>query len=108
MTFEIAREKFKKAVGILVDEKERIKERLLIAYASQLSGIDEKHDLPKSLIDAFRGLKYALSDADVAYGYGEHAAKKIHDMTEEEASDLAREIYSIFLTLHESAPQETS
>ncbi|QDU74633.1 hypothetical protein Pan97_16450 [Bremerella volcania] len=80
---------------------------MLVAYASQLSGIDQNHDLPKSLVDEFDLLKYALSDAVMPYGYGEHAAKKIHDMREDEASDLARKIYAMFLKLHELDPWET-
>jgi hypothetical protein len=105
MTIETSRERFKKAVGILADEKDRIKERLLVAFASQLSGIDRKHDLPKSLLSEFDGVKFALSDADMPYGYGEHAAKKLHDMSEDEASELARTIFSIFIKLHELEPQ---
>jgi hypothetical protein len=105
MTIENARERFKKAVRILVDEKDRIKERLLVAYASQLSGVDQDHDLPEALTAAFDGVKYALSDAEMPYGYGEHAATKIHDMTDDEASELARTIYSLFLQLHELEPQ---
>ena len=105
MSNESARERFKKAVGILVDEKDRIKERLLVAYASQLSAIDRNHDLPESVIPAFDQVRYALSDADMPYGYGEHAAKKIHDMTDDEASEVARAIYSLFLQLYELEPQ---
>ena len=48
MSTENSQERFRKAVGVLVDEKDRIKERLLIAYASQLSGIDPNRDLPDS------------------------------------------------------------
>ncbi len=107
MTIETSRERFKKAVGILADEKDRIKERLLIAFASQLSGIDWQHDdLPESLKGDFDGVKFALSDADMPYGYGKHAAKKLHDMSEDEASELARRIFSIFLRLYELEPQE--
>ena len=108
MTTDNARERFKKAVGILADEKDRVKERLLIAYASQLSGVDQNHDLPKSLIADFDLVKYALSDAEMPYGYGEHAARKVHDMTEDEASELARSIYQLFLKLHELEPAEAS
>ena len=40
------------------------------------------------------------------FGFGQHAAKKIHDMSEEEASDLARTIFSLFLKLHDLAPEK--
>ena len=39
MQFQNARKQFQNAVGILADEKGPIKERLLIAYAGQLSGV---------------------------------------------------------------------
>jgi hypothetical protein len=100
MPQENAQKRFKNAVGILVDEKDRIQNRLLVAYASQLSGVDPKHDLPDSMAPLFAGLQYALSDAEIPYGFGEHAAKKIHDMSEDEASKLARGIFTMFLQLH--------
>jgi len=95
------RETFRKAVQILVDENEKIKERLLIAYASQLSLVRPTDPLPAEVADEFRWLRYALSDAEMPYGYGERAAKKLHDMSDEEASELARTIFSIFLQLRE-------
>ena len=105
MSMETTRLRFMKAVGILADEKDRIKERLLIAYASQLSGIDQNRDFPESVVEDFDSVKYALSDAEMPYGYGEHASKKLHDMSEDEASQLARKIFNIFLQLHEFEPQ---
>jgi len=108
MTRENAHQRFKKAVGMLVDEKGPIKERLLIAYASQLSEVDQNHDLPNTLVSEFDRVKYALSDAEMPYGYGEHAAKKIDDMTDEEASEMARTIFALFLKLHELEAQEAS
>jgi hypothetical protein len=95
------RETFRKAVQILVDENEKIKGRLLIAYASQLSLIQPTDPLPAELDNEFRGVRYALSDAGMPYGYGERATKKLHDMSDEEASELARTIFSIFLQLHD-------
>ena len=94
------RERFKRAVGILADEKDRIKERLLIAYASQLSLINAKDDLPNDLINDFYSLRNALSDAEMPYGSGERAAKKLKAMNEDEASSLAKTIFSTFLKLH--------
>ncbi len=96
------RERFKKAVGILVDEEDRIKDRLLIAYASQLSLVKATEDLPAELVNDFYDIRNALSDAEMPYGTGERAAKKLHDMSDDEASLLAKGIYSIFLKLFES------
>ena len=99
MTRQEVQEAFVRAVGILVDEEGGIKQRLLVAYASQLSVIRPQDDLPEQLSDDFREIRYALSDEGMPYGYGEHAAKKLQDMTEKEASEVAREIFSIFLRL---------
>ena len=103
MTHNEVQELFKQAVGILADEKGGVKERLLIAYASQLSSIHPQDDLPPSLSDDFRAIRYALSDEGMPYGYGEHAAKKLHHMSEGEASELAQRIFSIFLRLMDVA-----
>jgi hypothetical protein len=99
MAHNHVRETFRRAVEILVDENEKVKERLLIAYASQLSLIRPNVDLPAEVIDEFQQLRYALSDAEMPYGYGQRAAKKLHDMSDEEASELARTIFSIFLRI---------
>ena len=107
MAIEQGRQRFTHAVGILADEKDRIKERLLIAYVSQLGHIRPDDDLPEEMVAQFDKLKFSLSDAEMPFGFGEHAAKKIHDMTEEEASDLARTIFSLFLKLHDLAPEQT-
>ena len=93
------RETFRRAVEILVDENEKLKGRLLIAYASQLSQIRPGIDLPAELVDEFQWLRYALSDAEMPYGFGQRAAKKLHDMSDEEASEAARTIFSIFLRI---------
>jgi hypothetical protein len=107
MAYQDVRERLQKAVEILADEKGRIKDRLLIAYASQLSNLDPTA-LPRLILDEFQGLKFALSDADMPYGYGERAAKKIHDMTEDEAAKQAQALFRMFLTVdqmeRESAP----
>ena len=107
MAFQIVRERLQKAVSILADEKGRIKDRLLIAYASQLSNLDPAA-LPRVITEEFQGLRFALSDADMPYGYGERAATKIHAMSEDEAAKQAQAIFRMFLAVDqmemESAP----
>ena len=76
MAIEDGRERFMRAVGILADEKDRIKDRLLIAYASQLSRVNAREDLPPALLDDFILIRNAVSDADMPYGEGERAARK--------------------------------
>jgi hypothetical protein len=95
------REAFRKAVEILVDEDALIKDRLLTAYASQLCLIQPTDPLPDEVADEFRQFRYALSDASMPYGYGQRAAKKLRDMSSQEASELARVIFTMFLQLCE-------
>jgi hypothetical protein len=59
-------------------------------------------DLPAELVDEFQRLRYALSDADMPYGYGQRAAKKLAEMSDDEASELARTIFSMFLRIYET------
>ena len=99
MTREEVQKAFQRAIEVLVDEKGRIKQRLLAAYASQLCLVHPQEDLPEPLRDEFRAVRYALSDEGMPYGYGEHAAKKLEDMHEDEAAELAHSIFRIFLRL---------
>lgn len=94
-----ALERCSRAVGVLADEKGRIKERLLIAYASQLSQIDVRKDLPEDSVGDFIMIRNALSDAEMPYGSGERAATKINTLNDDEASSFARKIFSLFLKL---------
>jgi hypothetical protein len=97
MALDDGRERLKCAVRILVEEKDRVKQRLLVAYASQLSLVDPRHDLPRELVNAFCGLRNAVSDAEMPYGLGERAAEKLRVMSEDEASTLAGKILSMCL-----------
>lgn len=108
MALSDGRERFTRAVGILADEKERIKERLLTAYASQLSRINARGDLPPELLEEFCQLRNAISDAEMPYGYGERAAKKIPSMNEEQASALARSIFEMFLRFCTTPTEQTA
>ena len=99
MALEDGRERFRRAVGILVDEKDRIRKRLLVAYASQLSLIDPSNDLPEDLVADFIRLKLGLSDAEMPYGYGDRASEKTTNMSEDEASQCAKGIFDLFLKL---------
>jgi len=108
MVSENGRDRFKDAIGILADEKGRIKERLLVAYASQLSRINPVEDLPDDLASDFAEIRFGISDAEVPYGYGEHASEKIEGMTEEEATAHAKKIYTMFLKIFALAPLHTN
>lgn len=99
MALNDGRERFKRAVRILADEKGEIKERLLTAYAAQLSRVDARGDLPAEMLPAYYEFRNAISDADVPYGSGERAAKKIRAMTDDQASALADSIFDMFLRL---------
>jgi hypothetical protein len=108
MALNDGRERLTRAVGILADEKERIKQRLLTAYASQLSRVNAQEDLPPDLLEEFCQLRNAISDAEMPYGYGERAAKKIQSMNEEEASALARSIFKMFLKFSATPTEPTA
>jgi hypothetical protein len=100
MAEQTTADRFRKAVGILVDEQGRIKERLLTAFASQLSAVDPERDIPRSMMSEFDAFRNVLSDAKMPYGYGEHAATKLKQMSDEDASALARQIFAMFLRLN--------
>ena len=100
------RERFERAARILAEEKGRVKERLLAAYASQLSLVAAESDLPQELQSDFFTLKDAISDAEMPYGSGRRAGEKIEAMSEGEASAKASEIFSFFLRLCEAATEQ--
>jgi hypothetical protein len=108
MDSAICRERLEGAVRALAEEKGRIKERLLIAYASQLSLINPTSDVPDEFLADFYLLKKALSDAEMPYGEGERAADKIQAMTEDEASATAGEIVSFYHRFCEPALSRTA
>ena len=91
-----------------MDEKDRIKDRLLIAYASQLSLVEAREDLPPELLDEFFLIRNALSDAEMPYGSGERAAQKLKAMSEDQSSSLARNIFSMILKLHGLGSEPTA
>lgn len=90
---------FTQAVQCLVDESGPIKERLLIAYVSQLSQLDPQTDIPEAIASDFRTVRMRLSQDEVVGDKG-NAASLIEEMTQREASEIADSIFSIFLRLH--------
>lgn len=99
MADEKVRKTFQQAIRILACEKGRIKDRLLVAYASQLSDIRPQEDLPELIVDEFKLLRYSLSDEGMPYGYAEHAAKKLDEMDEDEAVEVAEKMFTIYVRL---------
>jgi uncharacterized membrane protein len=91
------------AAAILDEDQRPIKDRLWIAYASQLSQVD-KQDLPESIRDEFWQLRYALSDADMPYGDGQRAKQKIAALTDEEAASAAESIRSMQAEITSARP----
>lgn len=100
MITDNARDRFREAVGILVDEQGRIKDRLMVAYVSQLSRVDPDQELPEHLAIEFDTLRYALTN-DVVIGDRGNVAKELKSMSDEEASQMARQIFEMFLELWE-------
>lgn len=100
MTTENARERFKDAVGILADEKGGIKERLMIAYISQLSRIDPNKDLPDRMVSEFDAIKFTLTTETVEGDRGT-VSKELKRISDDEASRIARQIFDLFLEVYD-------
>jgi hypothetical protein len=100
MTTENARVRLRDAVGILVDEKGRIKQRLMVAYVSQLSRIDPDHELPDHIVPIFDALRFTLT-TDVVAGDCGTVSAELESISEEEASKIARQVFDMFLEVHE-------
>jgi hypothetical protein len=95
-----ARERFKNAVGILADEKGGIKERLMIAYTSQLSRIDPNRELPDRFVSEFDGVKFTLTTHEVDGDRGT-VTKELKKISDDDASRIARRIFDMFLEVHD-------
>jgi hypothetical protein len=98
MAWEKANQRFENAVRCLVDEPGRIKERLLVAYVSQLSGLDPDEDLPGELVSPFGAIRAQLREDQVPGDRG-NPALQLDKMTERDASRMAGDILSMFLEL---------
>ncbi len=99
MSLETGKQRFTNAVRCLVDEPGPIKERLLIAYVSQLSAIDPVQDLPGELGSQFGTIQVRLGEDQVQGDRGS-AASQLKKMSDETACEIAGEIFSLFLDLH--------
>lgn len=100
MTHENAKNRFTKAVKCLVDERGPIKERLEIAYVSQLSQIDPSTDLPADMVTEFDTMRIRLGEDQVQGDRG-NAASQLNKISESEASKIAGRVFSMFLRLHD-------
>jgi hypothetical protein len=100
MTTDNARARFKNAIGILVDEPGGIKQRLMIAYISQLSRIDPNQDLPERLMPQFDRIKFTLMTDEVSGDRGA-VSKELEKISDDEASQIARQLFDMFLELHD-------
>lgn len=89
-------ERLQRAVAILVDEHGRIKDRLKVAYISQLAEIPVPADLPDELAGRFDTISFQIS-TDGRRGDGATVSKELEQMSDGEASQKAREIFNIFL-----------
>ncbi len=99
MSTENTRQRFKDAVGILVDEPGDIKQRLMIAYISQLSHVNAKRDLPEHMVSALEGIRFTLTIDEVEGDRGT-VSKELKKLSDDEASQLARQVFEMFLELH--------
>jgi hypothetical protein len=102
MPTENARERLKRAVGILVDEPGPIRKRLLTAYASCLATLDSR-ELPHRVAAELERIKIELSESEVPGDTGT-ASEEVRAMDDEQASRTARKIYEMFLESFEMEP----
>ena len=99
MSLETGKQRFINAVRCLVDERGPIKERLLIAYVSQLSAIQPEEDLPSEMLSPFTMIKTRL-DRFRRQGDRGNAASQLEEMSEDEACAIAGDIFTMLLQLH--------
>ena len=99
MSLEIGRQRFNLAVRCLVDEQGPIKERLLVAYVSQLSAINTDVDLPGEMGAQFGAIKIRLGEDQVQGDRG-NAASQLEKMSDAEACKIADDIFAMFLKLY--------
>ena len=93
------KDRFKKAVECLVDEAGPIKERMLIAYASQLSSIDPMVELPPEMIEEFAGIQISIGQDQVPGDKG-NAASQLVKLSDTETMEIAKTVFSLFCRLH--------
>ena len=60
------------------------------------------------MLQDFFTFRNAISDADMPYGYGERAAKKIHDMDAEQAAALETSIVEMARKLGKPAADQAA
>ncbi|MCA9028192.1 MAG: hypothetical protein KDA86_23480 [Planctomycetaceae bacterium] len=92
-------ERFAKAVGILVEEPGGIKDRLMIAFISQLSEIPVPVDLPEPFAAEFDSISFEI-DSDGRRGDEGTVSKELKNISTDEASRIARRIYGLFLAMN--------
>ena len=104
-TTENARARLRNAVQILAEEKGGIKERLEVAYISQLSLIDHLRELPEDLASTLGSISFTLS-TDECRGDTGTVAKELKLLSEDDASNIAHQIFEMFLEVYDlKAPE---
>lgn len=99
MSLETGKQRFTNAVRCLVDEPGPIKERLLIAFVSQLSAITSNEDLPPAMVQPFDKISIRLNQDQVVDDRG-NPASQLKKMSDKEACEIAGELFVMFQQLH--------
>lgn len=102
MSLEDGKHRITKAVRCLVDEPGAIKDRLLIAFVSQLSGLDPPNDLPDELVVPFEVIQIRLNQDQVVGDRG-NPVSQLEKISEQEACETAGKLFDMFLKLHDIA-----
>jgi hypothetical protein len=106
MTHEHAKQQFTQAIRVLVDDASAIKERLIVAFTTQLERLNPQADLPESLVSRFADLKTRLICYDRQGDKG-NVTSQVRAMSDSEAGEVADEIFDMFLELHGIQARET-
>ena len=97
MSLAYAHEKFSNAIRALALGRGEIKERLTDAFVSHLGYIREERDIPEDLREEFTQLKQRVTrEHPTAASLGEGWLQAtINTMTQEEAVEIATEIWTL-------------
>jgi hypothetical protein len=99
MSLETGKQRFTNAIRCLVDEPGDIKERLLIAFVSQLSAITSNEDLPAQMVEPFDKISIRLNRDQVVGDRG-NPASQLKKISDKEACEIAGDLFAMFLQLH--------
>ena len=95
MSLHYAYEKLDSAIHTLATNPYEIKSRLHGAWSHMSTLSTESHNLTQSMIDKFSTIEKRLTSATI-YGDKDIIQESIDKMTNEEASEIAKDIFALY------------